>query len=183
MPVKVDASYRDTKTTGGKNARECTVVVTYRIVGPKGDFLEIEAAGESLDSADKGSAKAQAVALRTALLHGGLVPTNDPDPDSTNVERGEALVRPPSSYRDEVVHPATTRQRMAQIHHEIRQFRMVGALVTNEVGDEEALGALLDRVGRERFAPKPAAPPAAVDPVTGEMPVEDPPADPRWTTA
>ena len=183
LPVKVEASYRDTKTTAGKNARECTVVVTYYIYGPKGDFLPAQAAGESLDSGDKGSAKAQSVALRTLLLHGGLVPTNDPDPDSQNVERGEALVRPPASYRDEIVHPATTRQRMAQIHHEIRQFRMVGALVTNDVGDEEPLGALLDRIGRERFAPKPAAvPPPDVNPVTGELPVEELPTDPRWTT-
>jgi hypothetical protein len=183
LPTKVDPTYRDTKTSTGKSTRECTVVVTYRIYGPKGDHIEVQAAGESLDSGDKGSAKAQAVALRTLLMHGGLVPTGDMDPDSQNVERGEAVVRPPSSYRDEIVHPATTRQRMAQIHHEIRQYRMVGALVTNGVGDEEPLGALLDRTGRERFAPK-SAPPAPAVPTApaADFPVEEP-NEPNWEPA
>lgn len=150
LPVKVDATYRDTKTSGGKPARECTVIVTYRIVGPAGDFLEAQAAGESLDSADKGSAKAQSVALRTMLLHSGLVPTGDPDPDMFHVERGEAPVRPAVSYLDEVVNPMTSVGRLRQIHQELQSTRQAAALVTNEVGEEEPIGAMVVRIGKER---------------------------------
>lgn len=153
LPVSVEMSYRDTKTSTGKPTRESTALVTYRIVGPKGDHLEVQAAGESLDSGDKGTAKAQAVALRTLLYHAGLVPTEDTDPDAVNLERGEAPVRPAASYRDEALDPATSRDRMRQIAYELRQMRRVGETVVNESGDDEPIGALVDRIGKDRFAP------------------------------
>lgn len=151
VPIKVETAYRDTKTSTGKPTRECTAVVTYRIVGPKGDGIEVQAAGESLDSGDKGTAKAQSVALRTLLYHGGLVPTRDPDPDLVNVERGEAPVRTAASYRDEALDPNTSRDRMRQMLYELRQQRRTGEMVMNEVGDQEAVGVLVERIGKERF--------------------------------
>lgn len=151
IPTRVQASYRDTTTSRGNATRECTAIVSYRIYGPAGDYIEAEAAGESLDSGDKGSAKAQAVALRTLLFHAGLVPTQDTDPDAHHIERGEAPVRPAASYRDEVLAPGTPRARMLQILNELQQHRMIGAVVQNEVGEEEPIGALVKRIGSERF--------------------------------
>lgn len=150
IPTRVQTSYRDTQTSTGKPTRECTAVVTYRIYGPTGEWIEAEAAGESLDTGDKGTAKAQAVALRTLLYHGGLVPTGDTDPDAYNVERGEAPVRSAASYRDEALDQGTSRQRMQQIHYELKQQRRLGELVMNETGDEEQIGALIVRIGNER---------------------------------
>ncbi|WP_256789788.1 ERF family protein [Frankia sp. AvcI1] len=170
LPVKVQASYRDTKTSTGKATRECTGVVTYRIYGPTGDHIEVEAAGESLDSGDKGTAKMQAVALRTLLMHGGLVPTGDPDPDSRNVERGEAAVRSPLSYRDEILHPGTTRQRIVQIRRELHEHRIWNAMVANESGVEEAVGPMADRIGRQRFAPPAEAPAEQAPSAAGAVP-------------
>ena len=152
LPHRVEASYRDTKTSTGKPTRECTVLVTYRIYGPMGDHLETQAAGESLDTGDKGSAKAQAVALRTLLFHAGLVPTQDPDPDSHNIERGEAPIRPAGSYVEEITNPRTSRPRLLQIHHELKATGQLGALVTNEVGDDEPIGPMVVRIGKERSA-------------------------------
>lgn len=152
LPVDIEPSYRDTKTSTGKSTRECTVKVTYRIIGPVGDHLVVQSAGEALDSGDKGTAQALSVALRTLLFHGGLVPTNDPDPDSVKLERGEAPARPPSSYRDEALHPGTSVNRLYQIHRELTELKMVGALVTNETGEEEPIGLLVARVGKERKA-------------------------------
>ncbi|MGI5288071.1 hypothetical protein ACQEVF_32670 [Nonomuraea polychroma] len=152
LPFRVEPSYRDTTTSTGKPTRECTVVVTYRIYGPNGDHLEVQAAGESLDTGDKGSAKAQAVALRTLLYHAGLVPTRDPDPDSHNLERGEAPIRPAADYVDEVCHPNTSVGRLRQIRYELSQTRQLGALVTNEDGGDERIGDLIDRIGKERAA-------------------------------
>lgn len=152
LPIRVEASHRDVKTSGGKPSRECTVTVTYRIIGPTGDSIEVQSAGESMDSADKGTAKALSTSLRSLLFLGGLVPTNDADPDATNVERGEAPVRTAVSYRDEILEPNTSRQRLAQINYEIKQAGLFNASVINEVGDEEQLGAFLFRIGQERIA-------------------------------
>lgn len=152
LPVHTEAAYRDVKTSTGKNSRECTVTVTYRIVGPAGDFLEVQSVGESMDSADKGTAKALSTSLRSLLLLGGLVPTDDADPDSANVERGEAPVRSALSYLDEVCNPSTSAGRLRQIHYELRQTSQLGTVVTNEVGDEEAIGEMVVRIGKERAA-------------------------------
>jgi hypothetical protein len=150
LPYRVESAYRDTTTSTGKPTRECTVLVTYRIYGPMGDHLEVQAAGESLDTQDKGSAKAQAVALRTLLYHAGLVPTRDPDPDSQQIDRGEAPVRPAVLYVEEICNPRTTVGRLRQIRFELGQSRQLGAIVTNETGDEEPVGTLIDRIGKER---------------------------------
>lgn len=88
LPVGQDITYRDTKTTGGKDTREVTVKARYRFVGPIGDYVEVEAVGESLDTGDKGTAKAMSVAFRVLLLQMFAVPTGDADPDSQVYERG-----------------------------------------------------------------------------------------------
>lgn len=152
LPIKTDAAYRDVKTSGGKPSRECTVTVTYKIIGPTGDSIEVQSAGESMDSADKGTAKALSTSLRSLLFLGGLVPTNDVDPDASNIERGEAPVRPAVSYVEEIAHPDTSAGRLRQIHYELRTTRQLGSLVTNEVGDEEAVGEMVVRLGKERAA-------------------------------
>lgn len=151
LPTAVNATYRDTRTSNNKPTRECTVNVQYLIIGPRGDSLPVASQGESLDSGDKGTSKALSVALRCLLLHGGLVPTGDPDPDSTHYERGEAPIRTAASYRDEALDPSTSRQRMAQMRYEVRQNGRSAESVTNETGDDEQLLPLIDRIGAERF--------------------------------
>lgn len=151
LPVHTEAAYRDVKTSTGKNSRECTVTVTYRIVGPVGDFLEVQSVGESMDSADKGTAKALSTSLRSLLLLGGLVPTGDAEPDLTNVERGnEAPARTPESYRDEILNLETSQGRLQQIGYELGNLRMLNRLVTNETGGQETLDALGQRIYKER---------------------------------
>jgi hypothetical protein len=152
LPTRVDAEYRDTTTSKGNKMRECTVRVSWLIVGPKGDTLALQTQGEALDSADKGTAKAQSVALRVLLLTGGLTPTHDKDPDASHVERGEAPIRPAVTYLDEICNPNTSAGRLRQIHHELGSTRQLGALVTNEVGEEEQIGAMVVRIGKERAA-------------------------------
>ena len=87
VPETVDARHRDAQTTGGKAAREATVVVTYRAYGPAGDSIAIQAPGESLDAGDKATPKAMSVAYRTALLQALTIPTDDPDPDASVYQR------------------------------------------------------------------------------------------------
>lgn len=151
MPSRVEASYGEKTTKSGSKMRECSVLVTWTIMGPKGDTLTLQTMGEALDTADKSTTKAQSVALRTLLLGFGLTPTGDKDPDADRHERGEAPPRTAASYRDEILEPATSRQRLAQINYEIKQVGLYDTKVVNEVGDEEPLGTFLYRIGQERI--------------------------------
>ncbi len=68
----------------GKSAMNAvTVLVTYRVYGPRGDSFTGQAAGESFDAGDKATAKAMSVAFRTFLLEALTLPTHEPDPDAT----------------------------------------------------------------------------------------------------
>lgn len=150
IPERVEPAHAPTTTSNNKAARECTVLITYRIYGPAGDSITAQAAGESVDTGDKATAKAQAVALRTLLYHAGLVPTRDTDPDAHNIERGEAPVRTAADYRDEVLNPRTRKSRLYQIHHELKSTGRLGEMVVNENGDDETIGDLVVRVGSTR---------------------------------
>lgn len=152
IPYRVTPSHRDAKSGKGTPMRESTTKVTWRVYGPRGDHFEMESEGESLDYADKGTAKAQTIAQRVVLLIAGLIPTGAPDSDESNIERGEAPPRTAASYRDEILEPGTSRQRMAQINYEIKQIGLYSAKVVNEANDEEELGKFLFRIGEERFA-------------------------------
>lgn len=87
IPHSSKATYRDVLTSTGKPTREVTVEATYRFYGPAGDFIEATVPGESLDSGDKGTAKAMSVAYRIVLLQSLCIPTDDRDPDQDSYER------------------------------------------------------------------------------------------------
>lgn len=151
LPVKVEPQYGEKPTKSGGRMRECSVVVTWHIMGPKGDVLELQSAGEALDTSDKSTTKAQTVALRTLLLNGGLIPTGDRDPDADRIERGiEAPARSAESYRDEILEPKTSPGRLEQIRYELINLRMLGQKVVNEVGEQETLDDLGRRIYGER---------------------------------
>lgn len=152
IPYRVESAFRDARTSGGKPTRECTVTTTWRIYGPMGDFFEAQTLGESLDSGDRGSSKAQSVARREILFGAGLTPTGDRDLDTSTVERGEAPVRDADSYMAEVFNPATTLGRLQQIYRELVAAKMRDVRVVNEVGQSEPIGELVVRIGKERRA-------------------------------
>ncbi|MFI6681909.1 ERF family protein [Kribbella sp. NPDC050470] len=91
MPHKCVAEYRDVLTSTGKPTREVTTTCTYRFYGPAGDYIEALVPGESLDSGDKGTAKAMSVAYRIVLLQSLCIPTDDKDPDQDSYERAVAV--------------------------------------------------------------------------------------------
>lgn len=90
VPTNVELRHRDVQTSSGKPSREATVVVQYAIHGPAGDSMPGGSAGEAMDSGDKGTAKAMAVALRVFLIQSLCLPTHDTDPDHESYERGNA---------------------------------------------------------------------------------------------
>ena len=151
VPVQVEASYRDTSTNKGATMHECTVRVSWQIIGPKGDLFPVllQSQGEARDSADKGTAKAQSVALRVLLLNAGLTPTHDQDPDASYVERG-APVRTAESYRDELLDPKTSYLRTDRIGAEVNKAGMLKRLVLDENGAPVTLLELGTRLLEQR---------------------------------
>ena len=99
VPQLEEVHYRDVQTSTGKASRECTVKVRYRFYGPAGDHIDCVTPGESMDFGDKGGPKAMSVAFRIALLQALCLPTDDPDPDGQNYERGERPAEPPPADR------------------------------------------------------------------------------------
>lgn len=151
MSSKVEATYGEKTTKNGGKMRECSVLVTWTIMGPMGDTLTLQTMGEALDTADKSTTKAQSVALRTLLLGFGLTPTHDKDPDADRIERGnEAPARSAESYRDEILDKKTSPGRLQQIGYELGNLRMLGQKVKNENNDLETLDSLGRRIYGER---------------------------------
>lgn len=151
--VDMTASYRDTTSSRNSKMREATILTTWQIMGPMGDSLPLlKSAGESLDTGDKGTAKAQSLALRALLFNTGMIPTGDPEPEAEHVERGEAPQRSAQDYRDEIVDSKTTPGRLEQISYELKAARMLHVKVPNENGDEETLDDLGMRHYKERTA-------------------------------
>lgn len=87
LPRLLSKEYREYQTTKGTTMRECIVEVEFTFVGPDGSTLTAVTPGEASDAGDKATSKAMSVAERTALLIAFLLPTNEPDPDETSVER------------------------------------------------------------------------------------------------
>lgn len=151
IPFRTETAYGSKQTKSGGTMRECSVTVTWHIVGPTGDVLVAQTAGEALDTSDKSTTKAQTVALRNLLLNGGLIPTGDRDPDTERIERGiEAPARSAESYRDEILDKKTSAARIQQIGYEVSNLRMLNAKVANESGDMETLDSLGPRIYKER---------------------------------
>jgi hypothetical protein len=147
---RVETEYRDISTASGGKMRECTALVTFRIYGPDGSYFDSQAAGEASDSGGRSTPKAQSIALRTLLINNGLVPTEDRDADATEFERGEAPVRSAADYMSEIFDAGTTASRLRQVYQELVSTRIAKALVRNEIGQDEEIGALVIRLGKER---------------------------------
>lgn len=152
LPVKVyDVEYREARTAKGNPMQDCTLKVKWMVIGPAGDtFPEfLESAGQATDTQDKATSKATSVAHRELFLSALHIPTQSPDTDRGH-ERGERPGPKPNEYRDEIADPRTSLGRLRQIRTELRQHQMGGAVVMNEVGDDEALLAMCERIGRQR---------------------------------
>jgi hypothetical protein len=151
LPARiVSHEYRETRTSGGKAMDDCTVTVEWMIVGPAGDLLPpVQSAGQANDTGDKATAKAMSVAQRVLFLAALQIPTQDPDVDRGH-ERGERPTPKPADYRDEILDPNTSVGRLRAIRAELHQHNLTGRTVVNEVGDDEALGAMVVRIGTER---------------------------------
>lgn len=95
-PEVIEAHYADVQTSQGKPSRQATLRVRYTFYGPAGDSVSVVSQGEAMDSGDKATPKAMAIAFKYALLQTFVIPTQDQDdPDHHAPER--AASQAPSS--------------------------------------------------------------------------------------
>lgn len=151
LPTRVlSVDYREARTAKGTAMQDCTVLVQWTVIGPAGDQLPpMESAGQATDTQDKATSKAISVAQRVLFLASLQIPTQDPDIDRGH-ERGERRMPQANEYRDEIADPRTSLGRLKQIRAELRQHNLSSRIVTNDVGDEESLLDMVNRIGLQR---------------------------------
>lgn len=149
----ISVEYVETRTSNNKPMQECRVQIEWTVIGPAGDVLPVpvQSAGQATDTQDKATAKAISVAQRVALTTSLQIPTQDPDVDRGH-ERGDARFDP-TAYRDEALDQRTSVGRLHQMLNDLKRLNRGTELVQNEVGEDEKLGSLIVRIGRERQRP------------------------------
>lgn len=86
MPIASEVTYTERTNKNGNAVIDARARVTYRWVGPEGDYFDTTVNSEGRDTADKATAKAMSVAFRTCILQTLALPTDDPDPDESYEE-------------------------------------------------------------------------------------------------
>lgn len=102
--------------SGNKVVTTTEILAHYHFYAPDGTKVTATTAGLANDYADRSSAQAQSVAFRTALLQTFTLPSSDPEPEQTGVER-EA----PSAQSAAPAKPSVGQQKsVASMTEEIR---------------------------------------------------------------
>ena len=153
MPELLSEEYERVPRGNGGMMVATRVRVCYHIMSETGDGeFYGTAIGEANDTADKATAKAMSVALRTFLLQSLVLPTDEPDPDLSYNEvgahqqqRGQAPQGPADPgrliYRDKAFNPQTADR--ATLLRAVWQAK--------QLGDRETYDRL-EKVGKERFS-------------------------------
>jgi hypothetical protein len=77
------------QTSSNKPMKTVVVKVRYELYAVDGSSVSSVVVAEANDTADKATAKAMSVALRTMLLQTFMIPTGDEDPDSSYHEHAQ----------------------------------------------------------------------------------------------
>jgi len=168
MPARVRPEYTVVTAKSGAVMNYCRAVVSYIIMGPRGDMLSapndagtvvplmFESLGEAFDTGDKASTKAQSVALREFYIKALAIPTNQPERDTENGPQHELAGPPrptPAQYHAEIIDERTTIPRLQQIRDELAGDQSLANAVVKGLDDEEIeLWRLVRRVGAARLA-------------------------------
>lgn len=146
VPNVTSANYRDVQTSTGKPSREATVLVSFTVYGPAGDSFTGAAPGESMDSGDKGTAKAMSVAMRTFLLQALCLPTQDSDPDAETYERAGAPTSGETAQKVADGLPGcAAAEKLASVRAWSDERGLLDLMVSDEQGNGLPLRQLLDR--------------------------------------
>lgn len=150
VPHQIEPHY----STAGR-MRECTLRVTYRVYGPKGDHIEMAGVGEGLDIGERATPKALTTAYRNMLITALTIPTEDPkmDPDVVDIQREAPPIRTADDYFQEINDPKVGLNRLHQIRRELQTRPDIAASMHVQFdGVEVKLSDLLSEVGKTKQA-------------------------------
>lgn len=88
--------------SGNKVVTTTEILAHYHFYAPDGSKVTATTAGLANDYADRSSAQAQSVAFRTALLQTFTLPSSDPEPEQTGVEREAPSAQPVAAAKPPV---------------------------------------------------------------------------------
>jgi hypothetical protein len=88
--------------SGNKVVTTTEILAHYHFYAPDGTKVTATTAGLANDYADRSSAQAQSVAFRTALLQTFTLPSSDPEPEQTGVEREAPSAQPAAAAKPPV---------------------------------------------------------------------------------
>lgn len=94
-PEVLGKEFSGYRTRNGAEMRVAVLTVRYTFWAPDGSSVQVVTVGEASDSADKATNKALSAAIKYALLHTFVVPTEDvvrEDADRTTEERGARTI-------------------------------------------------------------------------------------------
>lgn len=113
VPEVLDKSREERTTRNGGNLIYTTLTVRYTFYAADGSFITAQVVGEGMDSADKSTNKAMAVAMKYAMFQVFCIPTEemvDPDSETPPESVKKREVKPEAAKVDqkpEVVKPMT----------------------------------------------------------------------------
>lgn len=103
VPEVLSAESEERKSSSGSTLIYRRLRIKYRFYAVDGSYIEAIVVGEGMDSGDKASNKAMAVAHKYALLQVLAIPTaedKDPEHDSHQVEEKKPFSKPPQTIDD-----------------------------------------------------------------------------------
>lgn len=156
MPAGIEPEFTVINTKTGAAMNYCRATVRFTIYGPTGDTMPAEVLGEGFDTGDKSGSKAQSIALRTLLLNGLAIQTNEPERDTEYGQQHEIAgpSRPTAEqYAAMILDERTSINRLGQIKQELYSDRELGSTTVEDIdGKQVRLVDLVRRVGMERKA-------------------------------
>lgn len=150
-PVDAAVEYDKIQSRQGSSMRQASLVVRYKVFGPKGDHIDVASPGEAFDSSDKSTTKGNSIAYRNLLIVALALPTQDPrlDAEATHIERGESALPSPDAYYAELTaERPPSLQRCQTIRRELQQHPAIGQREFIVDGAEMTLLELVTTVGR-----------------------------------
>lgn len=138
VPTVLEQVREDKQTKAGNASYLSIFKIKYTFYAEDGSFVEAVTIGESIDTGDKGSNKAMAIAFKYALFQVFCIPTEEmPDPDATTPEPHKPTGDKPATT------PATKPQDKPQVTDTITddQYARLNALC-----DTDEMKATLKRI-------------------------------------
>jgi len=153
IPTGIEPTFTVINTKSGASMNYCRATVQFTVYGPTGDSFQATVLGEGFDTGDKSGSKAQSIALRTLLINGLAIQTNEPARDTEYGTQYEiATPAPPTAdeYYTEITREKITLERLRTIRREIEGKPVADETVTELDGGTIKLWDALIREGRKR---------------------------------